>query len=102
MERGVAHDLGDPTRSNALGTRLDRLVRTIRRGHMHFLQVRFELSARNAGNLPTPPKYFFLPRIATELPIWAPLPHTLHSRAIELVLVSDCLFQIGSFGWYRR
>jgi hypothetical protein len=32
--------------------------------------------------VPTPPKYFFLPRVVTLLPSWAPLPHTLHCRAI--------------------
>ena len=37
--------------------------------------------------VPTPPRYFALPRNSTELPIWERLPQTSHTRAIGFLSV---------------
>src|SRR3954451_17518903 len=39
--------------------------------------------------VPTPPKYFFLPRVVTRLPICALLPHIPHCRAIAYLVSID-------------
>src|SRR3954462_14617318 len=50
-----------------------------------FTRCRFGLNVRRVMPVtfvPTPPKYFFLPRVVTWLPSCRPLPQTSHCRAI--------------------
>src|SRR5262245_29157977 len=50
-----------------------------------FTLCRFGLNCRRAMPVtlvPTPPKYFFLPRVVTRFPNWAVFPQVAHCRAI--------------------
>src|SRR5262245_47128765 len=58
-------------------------------------RCRFGLNVRRVMPVilvPTPPRYFFLPRMVTWLPIWGPLPQTSHFLAmIDPVLSKNAM-----------
>src|SRR6476620_9765577 len=81
LERSLAHNLCDATAAATLRADEHRLMAAVcGRDVRRLMPVTL---------VPTPPKYFCLPRVVTRLPICALLPHTPHCRAIAHLVSLD-------------